>query len=671
MVTRSPSAAEATEGLTERRWRVGSLRLDAAGLATWLIPFVLVLYLALNNGGYDAIERDAIGIAVWWAVLVGTALSVLAVAGWARSGWVTLGLLTAFAAWTALSFIWTESDERTATELARVATYLGVLALALAVQERGRWRHLLHGVTAAVGIVCALAVLSRLEPAWFPERVTAEFLPGIEIERRLAYPLNYSSGLGAFAAIGLPLLLAAASSARTVAGQTLAGAALPVVALALWLTSSGLSVAAAAIGLGLFLVLAPDRLPKLGTLGAAGAGSAVLFAAADGREALDRGLPTAAAQQQGDEMLLIILGVCAGVAIAQAAIGRAVRHGRRPAWLRVSRERARLASVAALVAVVIVGVVAGAPGELSDRWDDFTARGGSSSPAGPRGAQLLDVSGSGRYQFWQSAADANATAPVEGIGPGTFEFWWSREGLYAGFVRDAHSLYMENLAELGIVGLLLIGGFSVAVLALGAWRALRTPPALRLAIAAATAGCGAFVAAAMVDWVWELGVLPVVFCLLAAIAVAGGAQGRRSGSRPTAGPAWRRHGGRIFMVVLSLGALVAISLPLAGAVETQRSRDAATEGRLDAALAHARNAAFVQPYAATPRLEEALILEYRGELAQAAEAAREATRRESTNWRTWAILSRIEERRGNVGMARDAYRKARSLNPGSAILTRP
>ena len=36
----------------------------------------------------------------------------------------------------------------------------------------------------------------------------------------------------------------------------------------------------------------------------------------------------------------------------------------------------------------------------------------------------------------------------KGIGPGTFEFWWSRNGIYpGGFVRDAHSLYMETLAK--------------------------------------------------------------------------------------------------------------------------------------------------------------------------------------------------------------------------------
>src|SRR5205823_6898802 len=171
-----------------------------------------------------------------------------------------------FAAWTALSLIWTESAEQTTIELARVGTYLGVFALALAVQGQGRWRYLLYGVTTAIVVVCAIAVLSRLEPTWFPHKGAGQFVPGIQLARRLAYPINYSSGLGAFGAIGLPLLLAATSSARALLVQALAAASLPLIALTLWLTTSNLSVLAAAVALIAFMILAPDRLPKLGTL---------------------------------------------------------------------------------------------------------------------------------------------------------------------------------------------------------------------------------------------------------------------------------------------------------------------------------------------------------------------------------------------------------------------
>lgn len=653
-------------------------RFDAAALAAWALPLLLILYLALNNGGYDVIERSEAGIVVWWIVLVGTAVGALPVAGGTRAGRVMLALLAAFAGWTALSLSWTESAERTAIELARVVTYLGVLALALAVQGEGRWRHLLHGVTTGLAIVAGVAVLSRLEPTWFPERVTGTFLPGIEIERRLAYPLNYSSGLGALVALSLPLLLSATSSARTLAGQALAAAALPVAALALWLTGSGLSVPVAASGLLVFFALAPDRLPKLGSLLVAGAASAVLFGTLEARGALDRGLPTPAAQREGDEMLVIVLAVCAGVALAQAGLGAAVRHGRWPRRLAIPRSGAAVALAGGALALSIAALAAGAQGELSDRWEEFKSRGGDGPAGESRGAQILDFSGSGRYQFWQAAADANGTDPLLGIGPGTFEFWWAREGLYAGFIRDAHSLYMETLGELGIVGLVLIGGFVSLVLLIGAARALRAPPEPRLGIAAATAGCAAFAAAAAVDWVWELAPLPVAFMLLGAIAVAGGTAARRpvEAADPDSPPrherlgAVRRHGERAALVALSLAALVVIVIPLASASALEESRRDAEAGDLGSALGEARSAASVQPYAATPRLQEALVLERLGELDVAALAARKAARRESTNWQTWLILSRLEARRGDAEAAVNAYRRARSLNPRSALFVR-
>src|SRR3954454_23871959 len=276
--------------------RVVGLRMDLPALGAFLLPLLLLLYLGLNNGGYDVIPRSQAGIVVWWTVLVLTAIGAMPVAGGTRAGGALFVLLTAVAAWTALSLSWTQSAEQTSVEVGRVAAYLGFFALALTLQAEGRWRHLLHGVTAGVAFLACSAVASRLEPNLFPKRVTGQFLPGIGIESRLAYPLNYSSGLGALAVMGLPLLLGATSSARTLIGQALAAAALPVVALTLWLTASSLSVPAAAIGLLVFFVLAPDRLPKLATALVAGAGSAILFAANEQRDLLDRGLPTHVAQ---------------------------------------------------------------------------------------------------------------------------------------------------------------------------------------------------------------------------------------------------------------------------------------------------------------------------------------------------------------------------------------
>jgi Flp pilus assembly protein TadD len=61
------------------------------------------------------------------------------------------------------------------------------------------------------------------------------------------------------------------------------------------------------------------------------------------------------------------------------------------------------------------------------------------------------------------------------------------------------------------------------------------------------------------------------------------------------------------------------------------------------------------------------VLEAEGDLALAATAARGATQRESTNWRTWMVLSRIEAKRGRASAAVRDYRKAKSLDPLSPL----
>ncbi len=648
-----------------RRWE---LLEDRADLAAWAVPVVLIVYLALSSGGYDPLARDEVGVAVWWLVLIGTALNVLPVAGGSRAGRLMLVLAIGFAAWTALAMIWTESEERTAIELARVSTYLAVFTLALAAQGAGRWRHVLNGVTAGLVLVCGLAVLSRMEPSWFPKQIAGRYLTGIHIESRLAYPIDYPSGLGTFAAIGLPLVLAGTASARSIAGRALSGAAIPLVALTLWLSTSSLSVLVAGVGLAAFFLLAPDRLPKLASAAVAAGGSAILFAAVQQRHALDQGLHTPAAQDQGHALLAITLGVCAGVGLVQAAISYWARNAQRPGWLRISRRHAVIATLSVVAVGISIGVAAGAPGKLQGRWEDLKSRGAGVDPAqASRGSQILDFSGSGRYDFWSAAVDANATSPALGIGPGTFEFWWARNGSYVGYVRDAHSLYLETLGELGIVGFALIVALSGGILVIGARRALRAPPELRLGIAAATAGCAAFMAGALVDWMWELGVIPVVFFALAAIACAGGAPAPQSlpGRQPR-DPRWRRPGW-IAICVLSVAGLTAIAQPLWGAVQLQQSYDAAAERRLGDALDDARAAASAQPYAATPLIQEATLLGRLGEQRAAVNAARGATEREPTDWRTWLALYRTESALGERGKATAARRRAEGLSAHAQV----
>lgn len=655
-----PSALKALERGRARDW---------GGPATSLLAALLVVYLALENGGYEPLPRDQIGVAVWWLVLLGVAVEALPVPGRTRAALVTLGLLGGFAAWTGMSFLWTDSAERTANELARVATYLGLFALGISLVTRrfDSAADLLAGVTIGLAAIAVLGVLSRLHMAWFPTNELGRVLPGIEIERRLAYPLNYSSGMGALMGMTLPLLLAATASARRVAFQALAAAAIPVAGLALFLTASGTGVVVATVAVIAFLVLAPDRIPKLATLAAGAVATALLAALVHQSDALSRGLPTSAAESQGTKVLAAVILVCLAVAAFQLGASLVLARWERPTWLQIDRTQALWATAAAAVVAILIAVAAGAPHEVSHRWEVFKGRAGTSSTSSA--SSLIDPSGSGRYQFWQSAVEAGETEPLTGIGPGTFEFWWARHGSYSGFIRDAHSLYLENLAELGVVGLLLIAGFVFSVLGIGSVRSLRAPPEKRLVLAAATAGVAGFAMAAALDWVWELASIAAVFMMLAAIAVSGYSLKRPSRRlRRRTKQLRRNRQQRVCVALAAIAALLVIWFPLRGAGALQQSEINAAQGDLAGALSEAKDAADAQPYAASPHAQEALLLEQQGKMGAAEAAAAEAAAKESENWRNWVVLGRIRAEQGRVDASLQAFRKARLLNPRSGLL---
>jgi cytochrome c-type biogenesis protein CcmH/NrfG len=184
----------------------------------------------------------------------------------------------------------------------------------------------------------------------------------------------------------------------------------------------------------------------------------------------------------------------------------------------------------------------------------------------------------------------------------------------------------------------------------------------RALLAAALAAAAAFLTAAAIDWVWELTVVPVAFLLLAG-AVLRTSAGGRGRARVSSGRKWQR----IALGAIAVLALAVIVVPTLAVRDVRNSQADARSGQLGSALDAAKSAGGLAGFAATPSLQQALVLESQGNLNGAAGAARDATHQESTNWRTWLTLSRIEAERDNARAAVDAYRTARSLNPRSAL----
>jgi O-antigen ligase/polysaccharide polymerase Wzy-like membrane protein len=632
-------------------------RIDWGAVPAWLLGFGLVVYLGLKGGGYDPLVHDQVGLAVWWVVLAGVLVGALPRQRLGTFAWCALGLLAAFAVWTALSLSWTESAERTWADLARVTGYLGVLFLALLARGPRPARRMLAALGSGIAFVAIVGLLSRLHPAWFPEAgQTARIL---DARDRLAYPINYWNGLAALIAIGLPLLLQLASGARPVALRALAAAAIPALALTVYFTISRGGIAACFVAVGVYLAFASDRLPKLLSAIVAGGGGAILIAAASQREALQEGLLSSAAQHQGTEMLWMTIVVCAGVGLVQAGISLALVHDMRPRWSFVSRQRSLAFAVAGLLAVLVAALAVGAPHRVSNAWHDFKQ---PNSGPGEGHERLGSVAGESRYQFWSAAAQENQTKPLTGTGSGTFEYWWSRNGTTGETVHDTHSLYMQTLGELGVVGLTVLAAFLLAILAGGGVMVARAGPGERPWLAAALAGCVAFCVTASFDWMWQIPVLPIALLLLASLlltARAGSVRSRGGFSPPS----------RAALATVAIVAVVAIAIPLSSSSLLRQSQTDAREGDLSSALAAAKSAQNAQPDAASPRVQEALLLESAGDLPAAAAAARAATEREETNWRNWLVLSRIEAKLGHAAPAVQAYAKAKSLNPRSPLFS--
>ena len=165
--------------------------------------------------------------------------------------------------------------------------------------------------------------------------------------------------------------------------------------------------------------------------------------------------------------------------------------------------------------LVAVFVRYGDPITLADKaHDSFTAP----PPAieNDIGERLFSFSGSYRVDLWDSAWRGYEEHPLLGLGAGGYEQHWLQDRPFEHKVRDAHSLYLETLAELGPVGLALL------LLALGAPLAAAVAARRQPLASAAFAAYAAYLVHAGVDWDWELPALTLsaLICASALLAMA-------------------------------------------------------------------------------------------------------------------------------------------------------
>ena len=478
------------------------------------IPLVLIPALGIQQGGFDPSAWVWAGALAAWAAALGL---VLGGTGRLRRDAPWLLAATALLAWTVASAIWSTMPSQSLLEARRTLVY-GAVVLALIVLAR---RHSARLVLAATHLAIKVLILYALARYLLGPR------PFLEFEGHfLSEPLGYANAVGILAAMAIILSIGRIADTPSRRGRAALAASVPLLVLALELTGSDASWLALVIGLATTTAIDPRRRALARTI--ATVAPAALAAAAVGHVSH---LTSSAASPRigGIPVLLIALG-CAGAAAAMHARAGATSAVTSSASA-ASARRLLVTGVLALAGVAVLGVILG----------------GATEP---------------RVSYYHVAWHEFLAHPLLGSGAGTFGHAWLLSGRVVqwGGALDAHSLYLETLAELGPVGLVLLAAFLVYPLG-------RAVHQQTLPLAPAAAGATvAFLLHAGLDWDWELPA--VVIAGLACSAAVAFAEPDDAGEPETAA-------GRVRTAALA-AALLAGAAAIAGA----RSATAPSAGPL-------------------------------------------------------------------------------------------
>ena len=453
--------------------------------------------LAFFSGGFFDRPRLIAGIAAWVLVVVAAVLSPQPVPR-STAGRLALAGLFVLTAWTALSLIWAPLGGLAQDDLQRLLLYLGFFTAALALLRGPVTRRWLEpGVAGGALIVIGYGLAERLLPGLF------EFDRSETASGRLEQPLTYWNAEGAIAAVGLLLAVRVAGDPQRPGALRAAAAAAGVpLGLGVYLTFSRGALAAVAAGMVVLFALAPQGRPQL-RAAVAVLGAAALAALVSSRLPTVESLHRGETGDAGDG--LAMLGVILLLAVAAATL--VIRRPRRE--LRLPTPPVSRPAVVLTLSVVVLLVAAIGATALEGEPQ-------GTSPQETTGAERFGSIDSNRYRYWQVAVESWADHPLIGLGSGGFLVEWRKERDRVDESADAHSLYVETAAELGVIGLgalvLFLAGVGAAAV-----RLCRREPAAATGLAAALA---AWAIHTGLDWNWEMPAVTLQALLLAAAAVA-------------------------------------------------------------------------------------------------------------------------------------------------------
>lgn len=591
--------------------------------------------LAIDHGGYLPTTWGWAALALAWVAGVSLVLRETRVSR-LELGWV--GGLTVLTAWTAASMFWTSTQTQTALEVERTFVYLLAAIAVVAVERSLAYRAIVWGVWAGSTLACLYALATRL----FPERLgITDPIAGY----RLSDPIGYWNGLGLLAAIAIVLAVGIATVGSQWWHRPLAAAVVPLLLPTLYFTFSRGAWVALAGALVVVFLLSTQRVRLAASLLVQAFPAAIALSLAYGTKPLhEKAARLSAATHAGHTLAWRLLLLAAGAAALKLVYDTAARRIHVPTQAR--RGFAALLLAAMLAGVVGVLVHYGGPTAAFDR-----ARHSIDSGDPGRGSnlnqRLFSLSSNGRLHQWHIALDEWDAHPLLGGGAGSFADYWAAAGPHQPQLLDVHSLYVETLAELGPIGLVVL----VVTLLIPLAAAVRARHRSLVPIAA-----GAYLAWLVhvaYDWDWELpGVTIAAILCAGALLVAV----RREGTVAPWPPA------RSGLLATASIAAVAAFFGLLGNRALASGSDALHAGRTKTAIAAAKDARRWAPWSSAPWGQLALIYKLRGDRAAARAAYEQAVRKDPRDWELWlqlVVISRGTERAHALG-------KLRMVNPGAA-----
>ena len=601
---------------------------------------------ALFNGFYDAI--------VWEAVLLGC-LSVLVAFVVARpavptgSSAIAIGGLLALWLWSLLSGSWSEAADLAVTEANRWLLYGVILVLLLFLANDAESRLWLLGATTGGVLVVTSYILIRFILGEGPELFVAN---------RLDRPLGYINGVASYMLVGIwPLVALAERAKRPIVRGLGVFFAVQLISISILTQSRGAALALIA-STALILTLVPGRLTRAWSLVVIMGGVAITVPELREVVNVEGVAPTEDSLRSVAETSLaggLLAGLVwtVGCILTAALAQRSASNGR----------TLRQVSITGMIVVALIGFGAAFSNpaqrveQVQSQYEAFT----SLQPTG--GTSRLTSGGGNRYDYWRVAVKQLEDHPLSGVGAGNYSSTYYQERSTSEDIQQAHSIQLQTLGELGLIGGASLAAFVGAIL-LGLWQTARGSYRHRANPALAVAAGGTFLVwlfQTSVDWMHLIpGLTGIALCAAAALL-------------PAARPLRQRTSTVAIVFIVAVAGLVAYPVTnqlLALRLQSQASKKLRADPV--SSLEDAQASLSLQAAQRTYYLKAAAFARL-GLYKPARETLLTATRRVPHDFVAWGLLGDLATRRGLDNDARRYYQRASELNPrdpGLATLAR-